>query len=114
MITLYGIANCDTVRKARAWLDGHGVSYRFHDFKRSGIDESRVRDWVAELGWETLVNRRGTTWRGLPQSDRDRIDGESAIRLMLAHPSLVRRPVLDTGAARHVGFFEARYQELFP
>jgi Spx/MgsR family transcriptional regulator len=114
MVTLYGISNCDTVRKARAWLDGHGVSYQFHDFKRSGLDEPQVQGWVAELGWETLVNRRGTTWRGLPEPERDRIDEESAIRLMVEHPSLIRRPVLDTGEARHVGFSESRYQELFP
>jgi len=114
MVTLYGISNCDTVRKARAWLDGHGVSYRFHDFKRSGIDESQVQGWAAELGWETLVNRRGTTWRRLREPERDRIDEESAIRLMVEQPSLIRRPVLDTGGARHVGFSEARYQELFP
>lgn len=113
MIMLYGIANCDTMKKARTWLDGHGVAYVFHDYKRAGIPEDRLRDWVAELGWEALVNRRGTTWRRLPESERERIDSESAIQLMVEHPSLIRRPVLDTGGARHVGFTDALYQELF-
>jgi arsenate reductase (glutaredoxin) len=85
--TLYGIANCDTMKKARAWLDGHGVEYVFHDYKKAGIDEALVRGWVAELGWEALVNRRGTTWRRLPESAREGIDAESAIRLMVEHPS---------------------------
>ena len=113
MITLYGIANCDTMKKARAWLDGHGVAYAFHDYKKAGIDETLVRGWVAELGWETLVNRRGTTWRRLPESAREGVDAESAVRLMVENPSLIRRPVLDTGEARHVGFSEVLYRELF-
>jgi len=113
LVTLYGIANCDTMKKARAWLDEHGVRYAFHDYKRAGLDESLLRSWVAELGWEALVNRRGTTWRRLPESQRDGIDAQSAIRLMLENPSLIRRPVLDTGEARHVGFSETLYQELF-
>jgi Spx/MgsR family transcriptional regulator len=114
MITLYGIANCDTMKKARAWLGRHGVAYAFHDYKKSGIDETLVRGWVAELGWETLVNRRGTTWRRLPESAREGIDAESAVRLMVENPSLIRRPVLDTGEARQVGFSEDLYRELFP
>jgi Spx/MgsR family transcriptional regulator len=113
LVTLYGIANCDTMKKARAWLDEHGVRYAFHDYKRDGVDESVLRGWVAELGWEALVNRRGTTWRRLPESQREGIDAQSAIRLMLENPSLIRRPVLDTGEARHVGFSETLYQELF-
>jgi Spx/MgsR family transcriptional regulator len=113
MVTLYGISNCDTMKKARAWLDGHGVRYAFHDYRRAGVDEPLLRGWVAELGWEALVNRRGTTWRRLPASQREEIDGESAIGLMLENPSLIRRPVLDSGEARHVGFSETLYQELF-
>jgi len=111
-MTLYGIANCDTMKKARAWLDGHGIVYVFHDYKRAGLDESLVRAWADELGWEALLNRKGTTWRRLPESEREGIDAESAVRLMAQNPSLVRRPVLDTGAARHVGFSEAQYREL--
>ena len=114
MITLYGIANCDTMKKARGWLDGHGVAYAFHDYKKAGVDEGLVRAWVAELGWESLVNRRGTTWRRLPEPEREGIDAKSAIRLMVENPSLIRRPVLDTGEARHVGFSEDLYQGLFP
>jgi Spx/MgsR family transcriptional regulator len=114
MITLYGIANCDTMKKARAWLDGNGVEYTFHDYKKAGIDEPLVRGWVAELGWEALVNRRGTTWRRLPEAAREGLDAESAVRLMVDHPSLIRRPVLDTGEARQVGFSEDLYRELFP
>lgn len=114
MITLYGIANCDTMRKARAWLEGHGVAYTFHDYKKAGVDETLVRAWVAELGWEALVNRRGTTWRRLPETTRQGIDAESAIRLMVENPSLIRRPLLDTGDIRYVGFSEDLYGELFP
>ena len=113
MTTIYGIANCDTMKRARAWLDGHGVAYAFHDYKKAGIDETLVRAWVVELGWEALVNRRGTTWRRLPESDREGLDSESAVRLMGENPALIRRPVLDTGEARHVGFTEDLYQELF-
>jgi arsenate reductase (glutaredoxin) len=112
MLVLYGIRNCDTMKKARAWLDGHRIAYHFHDFKRDGLDESLLNAWVDELGWEGLVNRRGTTWRRLPQSQRDDIDRDSAIRLMLANTSLIRRPVLDTGSGIRVGFSEDKYQEL--
>ena len=113
MITLYGISNCDTMKKARAWLDGHGVAYAFHDYKKAGLAEPLARAWVAELGWEALINRRGTTWRKLPESVREGIDAESAVRLMMENPSLVRRPLLDTGDARHLGFSDSQYQEIF-
>jgi Spx/MgsR family transcriptional regulator len=113
MTTIYGIANCDTMKKARAWLDGHGVAYAFHDYKKAGLAEDLARAWVSELGWEALINRRGTTWRRLPESVREGIDAESAVQLMVENPSLIRRPVLDTGEARHVGFSEDLYQGLF-
>jgi Spx/MgsR family transcriptional regulator len=113
MTTIYGIANCDTMKKARAWLDGHGVAYAFHDYKKAGLPEALARAWVAELGWEALINRRGTTWRKLPESAREGIDAESAVRLMTENPSLVRRPLLDTGDARHLGFSDSQYQEIF-
>jgi Spx/MgsR family transcriptional regulator len=112
MIQLYGIPNCDTIKKARAWLEGRGVEYRFHDYKRDGIDESRLRGWVDELGWEALVNRRGTTWRRLPEEVREQMDTEAAIRIMLETPSIIRRPVLDTGQLRHLGFSETDYERL--
>jgi Spx/MgsR family transcriptional regulator len=113
MITLYGIANCDTMKKTRAWLDARGVEYRFHDYKKQGLDEERLRAWVAELGWEELINRRGTTWRKLPDPVREGMDSEAAVGVMLENPSIIRRPLLDTGEVRHLGFSEARYEEIF-
>ncbi|SDW45228.1 ArsC family reductase [Thiocapsa roseopersicina] len=112
MVALYGIPNCDTMKKVRAWLDAHGVDYRFHDYKREGVDETRLRAWVDELGWETLVNRRGTTWRKLPEDVREGMDAEAAVRVMLETPSIIRRPVLDTGKVRHAGFSETDYERL--
>ena len=113
MIVIYGIANCDTMKKARAWLSEHGVEYGFHDYRKLGIDERRLRGWVDELGWQALLNRRGMTWRKLPQPVRDEIDQTSAIALMLDNPSIIRRPVLDTGKARHVGFSPDQYEKIF-
>jgi Spx/MgsR family transcriptional regulator len=113
MTTLYGISNCDTMKKARAWLDGRGIDYVFHDYKRAGLPETLARAWVTELGWEAVVNRRGTTWRRLPESVRASMDAESAVRVMLENPSIVRRPILDTGNARHPGFSPEQYQEIF-
>ena len=113
MITLYGIPNCDTVKKARTWLAPRGIDYRFHDFKRDGLPEPLLRAWVAELGWEALINRRGTTWRKVPAKQREELDEDGAVALMLAAPSMIRRPVLDTGTARHLGFSETHYQEIF-
>jgi arsenate reductase len=107
MIILYGIRNCDTVKKARAWLDARGVAYGFHDYKTAGIDEARLRGWAAELGWEKLLNRAGTTFRNLPDADKAGIDEDKAIALMLAQPSMIKRPVLDLGERRLVGFNEA-------
>lgn len=113
MIRLYGIPNCDTMKKARAWLATHGIEYDFHDYKKAGIDPKTLRGWVAELGWEALLNRRGMMWRKLPQDIRDQIDEASAIALMLDTPSIIKRPVLDTGDARHVGFTPDQYGEIF-
>ena len=112
MLTLYGIANCDTIKKARRWLDEHGREYRFHDYRRDGLSETQLRAWVAELGWETLLNRRGTTWRKVPAAVQEAIDQESAIRLMLEQPSIIRRPLLDTGASRLLGFSESSYESI--
>jgi Spx/MgsR family transcriptional regulator len=113
MIVLYGIPNCDTVKKSRAWLAGRGIDYAFHDFKKAGLDDALLRGWAAELGWEPLLNRKGTTWRKLAESEREGVDAESAIRLMLGQPSLVKRPVLDRDGALHLGFSEALYAEIF-
>lgn len=111
---LYGIKNCDTVRKARRWLDDHAIEYRFHDFRSDGLDRERLRAWAAELGWETLLNRRGTTWRRLPEGERTDVDETRAVELMLAHPALIKRPLLDLGGQRVVGFEDKRYAQLFP
>ena len=111
MITMYGIRNCDTVKKARAWLDARGVAYRFHDYKTAGIDAARLRAWAAELGWEKLLNRAGTTFRKLPDADKEGLDEDKAIALMLAQPSMVKRPVLDLGGRRLLGFSAAAYDK---
>ena len=104
MITVYGIKNCDTCRKALKWLAAEGLAHRFHDFRADGLAEADLRGWVAELGWERLLNRRGTTWRKLPEAERADVTEADAIRLMLSQPTLIKRPVFDTGSARHVGF----------
>ena len=114
MIRLYGIPNCDTMKKARCWLAEHGIAHEFHDYKKQGLDEALLRAWVAELGWERLVNRQGTTWRKLPAELREGLDAEGVIAVMLANPSLIRRPLLDTGEARHLGFSPEAYTEIFP
>ena len=111
-MTLYGIPNCGTIKKARAWLDEHGIDYRFHDYKKQGLDEAMLRGWVAELGWEALVNRRGQMWRKLDPALREGMDEEAAIRVMLATPSIIRRPLLDTGERRYLGFSETEYDEI--
>jgi arsenate reductase len=111
--TLYGIPNCDTMKKARVWLDQHGVAYRFHNYKTDGIDEATLRRWVDQLGWEKLLNRAGTTFRKLDEADRQDIDADKAIRLMQAQPSLIKRPVLDHDGALTLGFKPEAYGEIF-
>ncbi|MBA2918725.1 ArsC family reductase [Sphingomonas sp. MAH-20] len=113
-ISVYGIRNCDTVKKARAWLDARGVAYAFHDYRTAGIDEARLQGWARELGWERLLNRAGTTFRKLPEADRQAIDEHKAVALMLAQPSMIKRPVLDLGDRRLVGFREAEWAEALP
>lgn len=108
-MTLHGIRNCDTMKKARAWLDARGVTYAFHDYKASGIAEATLRAWVKEVGWQTLLNRAGTTFRKLPETEREGLDEGRAIALMMAQPSMIKRPVLDLGARRLVGFSPAAY-----
>ena len=113
MITLYGIKNCDTMKKARAWLDAQGVAYAFHDYKSEGIARARLETWAAQLGWETLLNRAGTTFRKLPDADKEGLTEMKAIALMLAQPSLIKRPVLEAGAKRLVGFKPDLYARFF-
>ena len=102
--TLYGIPNCDTVKKARRWLAANGVDYVFHDYKKQGVDAAVLGTWVDEHGWETILNRAGTTFRKLPEADRVDLNRDKAIALMLAQPSMIKRPVLDLGDRRLVGF----------
>ncbi|AKJ28260.1 ArsC family reductase [Caldimonas brevitalea] len=107
---LYGIPNCDTVKKARRWLDEHGIAYTFHDFKKQGVPETRLDHWLATAGWQTLVNRQGTTWRKLdPAAQASVTDAASARALLLAQPSAIKRPVLEAGERLLVGFDAARY-----
>ena len=108
--TLYGIPNCDTVKKARVWLDGRGVAFVFHDYKKAGVDRAAVEGWVAEHGWETVLNRSGTMFRTLPEADRAGIDAAKAVDLMLAQPSMIKRPVLDLSDRRIVGFKPEIYE----
>jgi len=109
-VTIYGIRNCDTMKKARAWLDKAGQAYAFHDYKVAGIDRARLEGWVGKVGWETLLNRSGTTFRKLPDDDKGGLTGEKAIALMLAQPSMIKRPVLELpGDKLLVGFKPAEY-----
>lgn len=113
-MTLYGIANCNTVKKARAWLEARCIPYVFHDFRKDGIDEAWLARVVAHAGWEALLNRRGTTWRQLADAERAAVhDAPSAIRLMLARPSVIKRPVVEHAGGFEIGFDEQRYQALF-
>jgi len=112
-ITLYGIRNCDTVKKARAWLDGHGIAYAFHDYKTAGIDRECLEQWCAELGWESVLNRAGTTFRKLSDADKAGMNEGKAIALMLAQPSMIKRPLLDLGKSRLAGFKLEAYQAAF-
>ena len=111
--TLYGIPNCDTVKKARVWLGQHGVAHVFHDYKKAGIDRASLERWVNEHGWETVLNRAGTTFRKLPDADRADLDAHKAVALMLAQPSMIKRPVLDLGDRRIVGFKPEIYEGAF-
>ena len=102
--TLYGIPNCDTVKKARVWLDAHGIGYVFHDYKKQGADPAQLERWVAQAGWETVLNRRGTTFRGLPEDQKVGLDAAKAVALMAAHPSCIKRPVVEHSGGLLVGF----------
>ncbi|WP_426025319.1 ArsC family reductase [Brevundimonas sp. TSRC1-1] len=112
-VVLYGIPNCDTVKKARVWLDQHGVDYVFHDYKKAGVDSVQLGQWIDEHGWETVLNRAGTTFRKLPEADRADIDRDKAVALMTAQPSMIKRPVLDLGDRRLVGFKPEAYAAVF-
>ena len=113
MIVLYGIKNCDTVKKARRWLDDTGVAYQFHDFRSDGLTKDQVKHWLNNLGAETLVNKRSTTWKQLTDDDRAQALGDTAADVILAHPTLIKRPLLDTGPVLHCGFKDSDYAQLF-
>jgi Spx/MgsR family transcriptional regulator len=113
-VTIYGIKNCDTMKKARAWLDGRGVAYVFHDYKAAGIERASLEGWARKVGWETLVNRAGTTFRALPETDKSALGERKAIALMLAQPAMIKRPVLDVGGKLLVGFKPEQYVAAFP
>jgi arsenate reductase len=108
-VTIYGIKNCDTMKKARAWLDGHGVAYDFHDYKVAGIERGRLEGWASKFGWESLLNRAGTTFRKLPDTDKDGLTEKKAIALMIPQPSMIKRPVLDIGGKLLAGFRPDEY-----
>jgi arsenate reductase len=111
-VTIHGIRNCDTMKKARAWLDAHGVDYAFHDYKTEGVERGRLQAWADEVGWETLLNRAGTTFKKLPDAERASVDEAKAIALMLAQPSMIKRPVLELAGGRLlVGFKPDLYAE---
>ena len=109
-VTIYGIKNCDTMKKAFAWLDKHGVAYTFHDYKKAGADRQQLERWCQQLGWETVLNRAGTTFRKLPEEKKEGLNAAKAIKLMLEQPSMIKRPVLDTGKRLLVGFKPDEYQ----
>lgn len=110
---LYGIKNCDTVKKARAWLDTHRIEYRFHDFRGDGLELKSAQEWLRELGVDALINKRGTTWKQLDDKTRNGLTASNAAALILVHPTLIKRPLLDIGHQRFVGFDEAMYRTIF-
>ena len=112
MTTVYGIKNCDTIKKTLKWLNNEQIEYGFHDYKKEGIDSKTLQRWCAKVDWEELVNRRGTTWRKLPESKRDGLNQTKAIQLMIDNPSLIKRPVIENGKQVIVGFNESTLSEL--
>ena len=112
-LAIYGIKNCDTMKKARAWLDERGIGYRFHDYKAEGVSDATLKAWVGEVGWEALLNRAGTTFRKLPDADREGLDEARAVKLMAAQPSMIRRPVLEGRGGLLVGFKPELYAQRF-
>ncbi len=113
MITLYGIPNCNTVKKARDWLTANNIEFQFHNFKKDGLEQATLEQWVNSLGWEILLNKRGTTWRKLSDDMKADIDQAKAISIMLDNSSIIKRPVLDIDGDFHVGFKDEQYQAIF-
>ncbi len=113
MITLYGIKNCDTVKKSREWLTKNNIDYRFHDFRTNGLDKAQVNNWITEIGLENLVNKRSTTWKELGDSIKNNFNEQNAASVIVENPTLIKRPLLDTGKQKHVSFKEAEYARIF-
>jgi len=113
MTTIYGIPNCDTMKKARRWLDEHGVAYHFHDYRKDGLSREQLTTWVTELGWENVLNKRGTTWRKLPDTVKENIDQASAISVMLEQPAMIKRPLLEHAGEYLLGFNADTYAQTF-
>ena len=111
--TIYGIPHCDTMKKARSWLEARGIAVAFHDYRKQGVDPEMLRSWAGQVGWETLLNRAGTTFRKLPDAEKTDLDEDKAIALMIAQPAMIKRPVLVHGDAVIVGFLPDRYQAVF-
>ena len=111
-VTIYGIANCDTIKKAKKWLTDHNVEFTFHDYRKQGLDPALLQSWVDELGWEVLINKRGTTWRQLSEDVKNAIDSKSAVTIMLENPAIIKRPMLIKDDKRQVGFSDAIYSKL--
>jgi len=112
MIKIYGIPNCDTMKKARRWLQANGVEYEFHDYKKLGAPENKLKTWVKQAGWETVLNKRGTTWRKLDEKIKDSINSDAAVKIMSENPSIIKRPVLESGKLLLIGFTEDQYKRL--
>ena len=112
-VTLYGIPNCDTIKKARSWLADHAIDYRFHDYRKHGVQLELLQSMAAELGWEAMLNRRGTTWRAVPDAVRAKLDEDVALQLMLETPAIIKRPILAARGRLYLGFSPQQYQEIF-
>jgi len=113
MVTLYGIKNCDTVKKARDWLAKHNIDYRFHDFRADGLNSSQAKHWIAEIGLENLVNKRSTTWKELDENTKNNFNEQSAVSVIVGNPTLIKRPLLDTGQQKITGFKDTDYCKIF-
>jgi len=112
MLTLYGIKNCDTVKKARRWLEDHGIECQYHDFRQDGLDKKQLSGWVEQLGWEVILNKRSTTWRNLPDKDKSITTDSQAIKLLSANPTLIKRPVVQSNKMLLVGFNETEFKKI--
>lgn len=113
MNILYGIKNCDTVKKARDWLDKNSIPYQFHDFRIDGLNATQVKNWIAEIGLEALVNKRSTTWKELDDATKSNLNEKNAIEIILENPTLIKRPLLDTGTQKNIGFKDSEYTQIF-